>query len=91
MNHRVLGRTGLRVSVVAFGAGPVSGLMTGDDAALQRATVERAVAAGVNWFDTAAGAEPPGERPAHQPEADHADAVHVSPPVGRSPSRGRAR
>ena len=55
MNHRVLGRTGLRVSVVAFGAGPVSGLMTGDDAALQLATVERAVAAGVNWFDTAAG------------------------------------
>jgi aryl-alcohol dehydrogenase-like predicted oxidoreductase len=55
VNQRVLGRTGLRVSVVAFGAGPVSGLMTGHDAALQRATVERAVALGVNWFDTAAG------------------------------------
>jgi aryl-alcohol dehydrogenase-like predicted oxidoreductase len=55
VNRRVLGRTGLRVSVVAFGAGPVSGLMTGDDAALQRATVGRAIDRGVNWFDTAAG------------------------------------
>lgn len=55
MNQRVLGRTGLRVSEVSFGAGPVSGLMTGDDAVLQRATVGRALAAGVNWFDTAAG------------------------------------
>jgi aryl-alcohol dehydrogenase-like predicted oxidoreductase len=55
VNQRVLGRTGLRVSVVAFGAGPVSGLMTGDDAALQQATVARAIALGVNWFDTAAG------------------------------------
>jgi len=55
MNHRVLGRTGLRVSVVSFGAGPVSGLMTGGDTMLQRATVARAISLGVNWFDTAAG------------------------------------
>lgn len=55
MNRRVLGRTGLRVSVVSFGAGPVSGLMTGGDTPLQRATVGRAIELGVNWFDTAAG------------------------------------
>lgn len=55
MMYRVLGRTGLRESAVSFGAGPVSGLMTGTDAALQRATAARAIAAGVNWFDTAAG------------------------------------
>ncbi len=55
MNRRVLGRTGVAVSAVAFGAGPVSGLMTGDDAALQRATVARAIECGVSWFDTAAG------------------------------------
>jgi aryl-alcohol dehydrogenase-like predicted oxidoreductase len=53
--HRTLGRTGLNVSAVAFGAGPVSGLMTGTDHAAQFATVERAIAAGVNWFDTAPG------------------------------------
>src|SRR4029078_6796728 len=55
MEYRTLGRTGLRVSAVAFGAGPVSGLMTGDDHAAQRATVERAVTRGVNWIDTAPG------------------------------------
>ena len=55
MIYRTLGRTGVRVSAVAFGAGPVSGLMTGTDHAAQRATVGRALAAGVNWFDTAPG------------------------------------
>jgi len=55
MQYRTLGRTGLRVSVVALGAGPVSGLMTGDDADRQTAVVERALAAGINWIDTAAG------------------------------------
>jgi aryl-alcohol dehydrogenase-like predicted oxidoreductase len=55
MEYRVLGRTGVHVSVLAFGAGPVSGLMTGDDPAAQLAVVRRAVEAGVNWFDTAAG------------------------------------
>ena len=52
---RTLGRTGLRVSAVSFGAGPVSGLMTGTDADLQHATVARAIERGINWFDTAAG------------------------------------
>ena len=55
MIERTLGRTGLRVSAVAFGAGPVSGLMTGTDHAAQLATVGRAVEAGVNWYDTAPG------------------------------------
>ena len=55
MLYRTLGRTGLRVSAVSFGAGPVSGLMTGDRHDLQRAAAARAIDAGVNWFDTAAG------------------------------------
>lgn len=55
MIHRTLGRTGLRVPVVSFGAGPVSGLLTGDDADAQRATVARALEAGIDWFDTAPG------------------------------------
>ena len=55
MIHRTLGRTGLKVSAVAFGAGPVSGLMTGTDFDAQLATVRRALEAGVNWFDTAPG------------------------------------
>jgi aryl-alcohol dehydrogenase-like predicted oxidoreductase len=55
MMYRTLGRTGVRVSAVSFGAGPVSGLMTGADHAAQLATVRRAVEVGINWFDTAAG------------------------------------
>ena len=52
---RTLGRTGLKVSAVAFGCGPVSGLMTGSDDAAQLATVQRAIESGINWFDTAPG------------------------------------
>lgn len=55
MEYRTLGRTGLSVSVLAFGAGPVSGLMTGDDMDAQLATLRRALARGINWIDTAAG------------------------------------
>ena len=55
MNQRRLGRTGLDVSAIAFGAGPVSGFMTGEDLAAQRAVVARAIECGINWFDTAAG------------------------------------
>jgi aryl-alcohol dehydrogenase-like predicted oxidoreductase len=55
MNYRALGRTGIPVSEISFGAGPVSGLMTCTmNPSLQHQTVERAVAQGVNWFDTAA-------------------------------------
>lgn len=55
MIYRALGRTGLRVSAIAFGAGPVSGLMTGSDIDAQRAAVARAIEGGINWFDTAPG------------------------------------
>jgi aryl-alcohol dehydrogenase-like predicted oxidoreductase len=55
MQFRILGRTGLRVSAIAFGAGPVSGLMIGDDLDRQQAAFHRAVSLGINWFDTAPG------------------------------------
>ena len=55
MVFRALGRTGLQVPAVAFGCGPVSGLMTGTDFAAQLATVRRALERGANWFDTAPG------------------------------------
>lgn len=54
MNFRLLGRTGIRVSPIAFGAGPVSGLMTRADENRQLAVVRRAIECGINWFDTAA-------------------------------------
>ncbi|MEX2560332.1 MAG: aldo/keto reductase, partial [Pirellulales bacterium] len=54
MEYRDLGSTGIEVSAVSFGAGPVPALMTAGSRDTQRSTVERALAAGVNWFDTAA-------------------------------------
>ena len=55
MQYRCLGRTGIDVSVVAFGAGPVPELMTDDGKRDQHvATVRRAIELGINWFDTAA-------------------------------------
>lgn len=55
MQYRTLGRTGIKVSAISFGAGPVSGLMTGTDANAQRNVVAAAIEAGINWFDTAPG------------------------------------
>lgn len=55
MRYRPLGATGLQVSEISFGAGPVAALMTGSDLDRQRAVVARAVEHGINWFDTAAG------------------------------------
>ena len=54
MRYRPLGSTGISVSTVSFGTGPVSGLLTGDRNDQQQAVVARAVELGVNWFDTAA-------------------------------------
>ncbi len=55
LGRRSLGNSGLWISELAFGAGPVSGLMTGSGAGdAQRRAVERAIERGINWFDTAA-------------------------------------
>jgi len=55
MEYRTLGRTGLRVSAIAFGCGPVSGWMAELPPDEQCAVVRRAIELGINWFDTAAG------------------------------------
>ena len=54
MHYRSLGKTGISVSAVSFGAGPVSGLLTGNQVDRQRAVVSKAIELGINWFDTAA-------------------------------------
>jgi aryl-alcohol dehydrogenase-like predicted oxidoreductase len=53
MEMRVFGRTGLKLSALGFGCGAVGGLMVRGDPADQERTVARALAAGVNYFDTA--------------------------------------
>ena len=53
METGVFGRTGLRLSVLGFGCGAVGGLMVRGDPRDQERAIARAIAAGVNYFDTA--------------------------------------
>jgi L-galactose dehydrogenase/L-glyceraldehyde 3-phosphate reductase len=53
MESRILGRTGLRVSVLGFGCGAVGGLMVRGERGEQVRSVGRALEAGVTYFDTA--------------------------------------
>ncbi len=53
MEMRIFGRTGMQLSVLGFGCGAVGGLMVRGDPLDQERTIARAIAAGVNYFDTA--------------------------------------
>jgi L-galactose dehydrogenase/L-glyceraldehyde 3-phosphate reductase len=53
MKFRAFGRTGLQVSEIVFGCGMVGGLIIEKDDDTRRAAIDRALSAGVNWFDTA--------------------------------------
>jgi aryl-alcohol dehydrogenase-like predicted oxidoreductase len=53
MQLRVFGRTGMQLSVLGFGCGAVGGFMVRGDPVDQERTIARAIAAGVNYFDTA--------------------------------------
>ncbi len=53
MKYRVLGKTGLRVSEIGFGCGNVGGMMIRGTREEQLLIVSRAIAAGINYFDTA--------------------------------------
>jgi aryl-alcohol dehydrogenase-like predicted oxidoreductase len=53
MQLRVFGRTGMQLAVLGFGCGAVGGFMVRGDAVEQEPTIARAIAAGVNYFDTA--------------------------------------
>ncbi len=53
MQMRDFGRTGLKLSALGFGCGAVGGIMVRGDHADQERLVARAIAVGVNYFDTA--------------------------------------
>src|ERR1700720_2455020 len=53
MDMRAFGRTGMQLSVLGFGCGAVGGIMVRGDPRDQERTIARALAAGVNYFDTA--------------------------------------
>jgi aryl-alcohol dehydrogenase-like predicted oxidoreductase len=54
LETRTLGGTGLEISRLVFGCGAVGGVVFNAPADEGREAVRRALAAGVNWFDTAA-------------------------------------
>src|SRR5215472_6754390 len=53
MGYRTLGRTGLKVSALAFGCGDVGGLMVRGAPADRERAVARALELGINYLDTA--------------------------------------
>lgn len=53
MEHRVLGRTGLKVSALGFGCGSVGGLLVRGEYPMMRRAVARALELGITYFDTA--------------------------------------
>ena len=53
MEMRVFGRTRMQLSMLGFGCGAVGGLMVRGDPLDQERTIARAIAVGVNYFDTA--------------------------------------
>jgi aryl-alcohol dehydrogenase-like predicted oxidoreductase len=53
MEYRTLGRTGLKVSALAFGCGDVGGLMVRGEPAERERAIARAVELGINYLDTA--------------------------------------
>jgi aryl-alcohol dehydrogenase-like predicted oxidoreductase len=53
LEMRPFGRTGMHLSILGFGCGAVGGLMVRGDPLDQERTIAQALAAGVNYFDTA--------------------------------------
>jgi L-galactose dehydrogenase/L-glyceraldehyde 3-phosphate reductase len=53
MEQRILGRSGLRVSALGYGAGAVGGLLVRGTPQEQEASLARAFAAGITYVDTA--------------------------------------
>jgi D-threo-aldose 1-dehydrogenase len=53
MRKTLFGRTGLEISEIAFGGGVTGGILINASEATRYAALERAVAGGINWIDTA--------------------------------------
>ena len=54
MEYRAFGSTGLAVSELVFGGGAVGGLLINAEDEVKQRAIDRALAAGINWIDTAA-------------------------------------
>jgi L-galactose dehydrogenase/L-glyceraldehyde 3-phosphate reductase len=88
MRYRPLGNTGIEISALSFGAGPISTLMVGDDGQRQRAVIQTALDCGINWFDTAAtygGGQSERNLGCVLAELGAAERVHVATKVRLAP------
>ena len=53
MKYRELGKTGVHISEIVYGAGAVGGLLIREAPETRLEAVRRALEYGINWFDTA--------------------------------------
>ena len=53
MRYRELGKTGVQISEIVYGAGAVGGLLIREDPETRLEAVRRALDYGISWFDTA--------------------------------------
>ena len=53
MKKSFFGQTGLEISEIAFGGGVTGGILIHESEATRWAALQRAVAGGINWIDTA--------------------------------------
>ncbi len=78
MRYRPFGSTGLEVSELVFGGGAVGGLLIDAEEETRREAIDRAIAGGINWIDTAASyGQGRSEEALGRLLAGH-EAVHVS-------------
>ena len=86
MKTRPFGRTGLDVSELVLGGGVVGGILVLADEETRAAALQRAVAAGINWIDTAvAYGNGESERTIGRHLASLSPRPHVSTKVRLSP------
>ena len=79
MKTRPFGTTGINVSELVLGGGIVGGLLIEQDDETRRRAVDRALAAGINWIDTAAAyGQGQSEEALGWLLADRTEQMHVS-------------
>jgi aryl-alcohol dehydrogenase-like predicted oxidoreductase len=84
VQYRELGRTGLRVSTVSFGAWAIGGTWGTVDDQESLAALHRAVERGVNFFDTAdVYGDGRSERLLARLRRERSEAIHVATKAGR--------
>lgn len=88
LEHRVLGRTGLPVSALGYGAGAVGGLMVRGTAAEQERSLGRALEAGVSYIDTATAY---GDGESERTLGRLLKGLRVRPPIGTKVRLGAAQ